>query len=214
MGIAKRTNWTQPLLGLRHAYLKVKGAPTQYAFPRLDHTRSLVAEGPSPYIATRRKLALICVGLGDVKGESYTRHSHKNLFPAASNQMSFGQRELTIIGHWPSSSRMPERYDRRVCANELLLCSTIAQKMAAGGELSPAYHPPSSVAGHFRIGKEPETLPPPECALTQPAMGSVDHPHTDIVANHGLETQQTISSGDDQLGGELPQTPLTQESQN
>ena len=214
MGIANRTNWTQPLLDLRQAYLEVNGAPTQYAFRRLGHTWGLVSEDPAAYRTTSRKLALICVGIGDAKGESYTLHSPKTLSPTATNQMSFDQRRLTIIGHWSSASRIPGRYDRGVCANELLLRNTIAQKMAAGRALAPAYHLPSTVTGHFRIGKEPETHRPPECALTQPALGSDDPPHTDIVANHDMETQQTIAIGDDQAGGELSHTPLAQDSQN
>ena len=94
MGITKRTDWIQPLLELRNACQKVNGVPTSYTFPRLDHTWALVAEGATPYSTTRRKLALLCVGLGGLKGESYTLHSPKNLFPTAANQMSFGQKEL------------------------------------------------------------------------------------------------------------------------
>ena len=41
MGITKCTNWTQPLLGLRQAYEKVNGGPTQYTFPRIDYTRGV-----------------------------------------------------------------------------------------------------------------------------------------------------------------------------
>ena len=94
MVITKRADWIQPLLELRNAYQKVNGVQMNYTSPRLDHTWALVAEGPSPYSTTRRKLALLCVGLGGLKGESYTLHSPKNLFPTAANQMSFDQKEL------------------------------------------------------------------------------------------------------------------------
>ena len=124
--------------------------------------------------------------------------------------MSIDQRELTIIGHWPSTSRMPERYDRSVCANELLLHNTIVQMMDAGWVLAPAYHLPATRTGHVRIGKEPETLPPPatdQGALTQPSHGSDDLPHTVSAANHDSNTQQTLAIGDEQGGGELSHTP-------
>ena len=55
------------------------------------------------------------LGIGDEKGEPYTPQSTKTLFPTAANQMSFGQREMPIVGHWPRKSRMPGRYDRSVC---------------------------------------------------------------------------------------------------
>ena len=94
MGITKRTDWIQPLLDLRTAYQKANGTQMSYTFPRLDHTWALVAEVPSPYSTTIRKLALLCVGLGGLKGESYTLHLPKNLPPTASNQMSSDQKEL------------------------------------------------------------------------------------------------------------------------
>ena len=69
--------------------------------------------------------------------------------------MSFDQRELATIGHWPIASRMPERYGRGVCANELLLRNTIVQKFASGRGPSPEYHIPWTVDGHIRVGKQP-----------------------------------------------------------
>ena len=105
--------------------------------------------------------------------------------------MGFDRRELTIIGHWPSTSRMPARYGRSVCANELLLRNTILQKMADGWELAPAYLLPSTETCHVRIGNEPETLHPPEncqCARTHPALGWDDPPHTDNVESHDPNT--------------------------
>ena len=161
-----------------------------YTFPRLDRKWLLVAEGPAPYSTTRRKLAILRTGLGDSKGESYTLQSPKNLFPAASNQMSLGRREMTIIGHWPSTSRMPERYDRIVCASELMLRNKIVQRIDAGWGVAPAYRLPATVAGHLRIGK-PETPDTPadmatakqcneqgaECALpTDGELGCNDRP--------------------------------------
>ena len=61
----------------------------------------------------------------------------KNPFPTTANQMNFNTPELNIIGHWSSSSKMPERYDRAVCANELPMRNTIIQKVVSGWELAP-----------------------------------------------------------------------------
>ena len=44
--------------------------------------------------------------------------------------MNFNQKELNIIGHWSSISKMPERYGRAVCATELLLRNTVARNFA------------------------------------------------------------------------------------
>ena len=126
-----------------------------YTSPRIDHTWQLVAQGPDPYSTARRKLALLRTSIGDPGGEAYTLHSPKNLFPNAAKQMSFGQRELAIIGHWSSTSRMPKRYDRSVCAIELLLRNTIIQQIVPGREVAPAYHLPLTVTENVRIGKPP-----------------------------------------------------------
>ena len=67
--------------------------------------------------------------------------------------MSFDQRELAVIGHWSSTSRMPERYDRSVCASELLLRTTTIQQIVAGWGMAPAYQLPTTVNGRVRIGK-------------------------------------------------------------
>ena len=96
MGITKRTDWAQPFLDLRTAYQKVNGTPMSYAFPRLYRSWALVAEGSSPFSATRRKQSLLCVGLGALKAESYTLQSPQNLFHTAAIQMSFDQKELDL----------------------------------------------------------------------------------------------------------------------
>ena len=115
MGLTGATDWIQPIAQLRAAYRKVNGRDMSYTFPRLGRKWLLVAEGPAPYSTTRRKLEILRTGLGGPNGESYTLHPQKNLSPTASNQMSFDQREMALIGHWSSASRMPERYGRSVC---------------------------------------------------------------------------------------------------
>ena len=56
---------------------------------------------------------------------------------------------------------MPERYDRSVCANELLLRNTIAQRIRQGWEVAPAFHLPATVDGNERIGKQTDDTTPP-----------------------------------------------------
>ena len=124
-----------------------------YTSPRLGRKWLLVAEGPAPYRTTRRKLAILRTGLGDTNGASYTLHSRKNPFSTAANQMSFDRREMTIIGHWSSTTRMPERYDRIVCASELLLRNARVQRIGAGWGVAPAHRLPATVDGRLRIGK-------------------------------------------------------------
>ena len=140
---------------MRVAYKKINGGEPSYTFMRIDHTWELVAAEQAPYRTTRRKLAILCVALGDAEGERYTLRSPKNMFPTAANQLSFDQRELKIIGHWASTSKMPERYDRSACANELLLRNTIVQRMRTGWEVAPAFHLPLTIAGTPRIGRDP-----------------------------------------------------------
>ena len=153
MGLTGATDWIQPIVTLRTSYRIVNGRDMSYTFPRLESKWILVAEGPSPYITTRRKLDVLRTGIGDSNGEAYTLHSPENLFPAAESQMSFDQREMAIIGHWSSPSLMPERYDCSVCAIELLLRNTIVREIVDGWWRAPAYRLPATVAGHVRIGK-------------------------------------------------------------
>ena len=79
--------------------------------------------------------------------------------------MNFDQRELNIIGHWSSSSKMPERYDRAVCSKELLLRNTIIQKVVSGWEMAPSFHLPMSVPSDHRIGRETQDETPIEPIL-------------------------------------------------
>lgn len=131
----------------------MNGSGPDFTFPRTDRARKLASADAAPYSATRRKLDILCVGIGDPMGDKYTIRSPKNLFPTASIQMRFGQRELNIIGHWSNKSKMPERYDRIVCAAELLLRNAIAQKMIAGWVTVEANHLPATVANNERTGR-------------------------------------------------------------
>ena len=56
--------------------------------------------------------------------------------------MNFDARELNIVRNWTGPSKSPDRYDRIVCANELLLRNAIVQKVAAGRILSPSFRLP------------------------------------------------------------------------
>ena len=48
---------------------------------------------------------------------------------------------------------MPERYDRSVCASELLLRNTIVNKIVNGWTVAPSFHLPQTVLDAGRIGK-------------------------------------------------------------
>ena len=79
-GVSGSHDWVQPLLDFRAAHAKTNGFEPSFTFPRINHKWELESAEPAPYSTTRRKLALICVSLGDANGESYTLHSPKNLF--------------------------------------------------------------------------------------------------------------------------------------
>ena len=162
MGMTGTKEWIQPILDYRDAHLRTNGVLPSFTFPCVNHVWELESAKAAPYSATRRKLALLCTALGDPNGELYTLHSPKNLFPTAANQMNFDRRELNIIGNWSSPSRMPERYDRAVCATELLLRNTIIQRFVSGWGLTPSFHLPETVTDHHRIRKEA-----PLCSPTQ-----------------------------------------------
>ena len=91
---------------------------------------------------------------------------------------------------------MPERYDRSVCASELLLRNTIVNKIVNGWTVAPSFHLPQTAQDAGRIGKVSananETLPP-ETAPTLPVGSEVSH------------------KGGDK---ELPLTPATQDDRD
>ena len=87
-----------------------------------------MSDDAAPYSTTRRKLAILCVGLGDPLGGKYTIRSPKNRSPTLATQVSSDQRELNIIGRWSSTSKMPERYDRSVCVPLIPSCATRSRK--------------------------------------------------------------------------------------
>ena len=190
-GIAGPTDWDQPILMMQEAYRKLGDRDLTCTFPCVDHAWELVSTEPESYSATRWKLALVCVALGDTDGETYTPHSPKNLFPTAANQMNFDHRELNIVGQWSSTSRMPERYGRSVCADELLLRDTIARKLAEGWEPAPAFRLPYTVSYQQRLGKA-ETPPCPDgdahaCDKVVVVVGQVDDANapTQVVGEEG-----------------------------
>ena len=154
-GVTGATTWVEPLLDFHRAHEKLNGTPPSFVFPCLNHRWELEKAGAAAYSSTRRKLALVCAGLGDPEGETYTLHSPKNFLPAAATQMNFETREINVIGHWSSNSRMHERYDRSVCANELLLRNTIIQKMVGGWCMVDSFMLHETVPGSERIGRDP-----------------------------------------------------------
>ena len=82
----------------------------------------------------------------------------KNLFPTAANPMNFDRRGQNIVGHWSSTSRTPDRYDRSVCANVRRLRNTIVRKISDDWEPVPSFHIPCTVTDQLRVGK---------CAVTE-----------------------------------------------
>ena len=125
--------WIQPIPDYRAAREKMNGSHPLFNFPRINHLWGLDGAESSPYSAARGGLSILRAALGGQNGESYTLHSPKNLFPTASNQMNCNTRELNITGRWSSSSKMPERYDRAVCAAELLLSSPSSGRLCMVG---------------------------------------------------------------------------------
>ena len=199
MGITGSAKWINPLLDFHDAHEKHNGTRPSFVSPRVNRRWELERAEPAAYATTRRKLALLCVGLDDPAGETYTLHSPKNFLHTAATPMNFGTRELNVIGHWSSNSRMNERYDRSVCANELLIRNTIIQNMVSGWKMVDSFHLPDTVPGAERIGKAQTKTPTevlsPESSL--PGVPAGDGPLADT--NPVLEvelgnTQATVST--------------------
>ena len=144
MGVSGSTDWVAPLSEFHASHEKQHGPMPSFVFRMLNHRWELGKAAPAAYANTRRKLALVCAGLGDHEGETYTLHSPKNFLPTAATQMNFGNGELNVIGRWSLNSRMNERYDRSVCANELLLRNAIIQKMATWRNMVDSFRLPGT----------------------------------------------------------------------
>ena len=205
-GVTGSRVWVQPLLDMRTAFRRINGNDTTYTFMRIDHAWGLIAADAAPYIATRRKLALLSVAVGDTDGEIYTPHSPKNLFPTAANQLRFDQRELNIIGRWASSSKMPERYDRSARSNELSLRNTIVQRILQGWEMEQAFHLPATVNGAPRIGRD--EVPKVEAPTGFAKFEELATPVPTQVSNDGLTMPVPTQVSNEGLTSPVP----TQES--
>ena len=90
--------------------------------------------------------------------------------------MNINRRELNIIGHWASSSKMPERYGRAVCATEVLLRNNIIQKDVSGWELAPSFHLPHTGPSDLWIGEKVDDvlIPTPVSDPSDPSAGVED----------------------------------------
>ena len=141
------------------------------------------------------------------RGGEYTPHSPKNLFPTAENQISFDQRELNIIGHWSSSAKMPERYDRSACAAELLLRNTIVRRVRTGRGVAPAFHLPETVTGASRIGRNAQSEVASDTSELMLEGLKMPHP------TQGNPTDRDESSTQDEPTPTIIE-PLKNESQN
>ena len=104
--------------------------------------------------------------------------------------MNFDQKELSIIGHWSSSSKMPERYGRAVCATELLLRNTIVQNFVSGWSLAPSFHLPLTAPNDLRIGK-PQTEDAHPSALPSTGAATVVDENDHVPETQLTETQTT-----------------------
>ena len=162
-----------------------------FVSPRLNRKWELERDDAAAYSSARRKLVLICAGIDGPDAELYTSHSPKNFLPAAATQLNFATRERNAIGHWPINSRMGERYDRSVCAIELLVRNAIIRKMAAGWNMVDSFHRPESVSGAVRKGKGPDNQ---AATIVEPSRSLVD-------SNLAPSTQYFPAPVDDQLGG-------------
>lgn len=170
--MAGSTEWIRPIIDFRAAHAKANGFDPSFTFSRVNLLWEIDSAEPSPCSPARRKLALMCIAIGDKCGESYALHSPVNLFPTAANKMNFSTRELSVIGQWSISSKMPERYDRCVCANGLLLRNTIVHKVVEGWSMIPSFHIPETIIGERRIGKSVDG-PPTQATPTTPKFSEV-----------------------------------------
>ena len=148
----------------------------------------------------------MCAGLNDPDGETYTLHSPKNFLPTAATQMNFETRELNVIGHCSSNSRMNERYDRSVCANELLLRNAIIQKTASWWNMAESFRLPETAPGSERIGKDPSAF---QATVVEPGCPHVMLPFvTNTQDSTTLVPTPVDEVVDDTLNCSLPAGPI------
>ena len=67
MGMAGATDWARPIIDLRADHAETNDFVPTFTFPRINHMRGLEGAEPASYSATRRKLALVCVALGEMR---------------------------------------------------------------------------------------------------------------------------------------------------
>ena len=80
-------------------------------------------------------------------------------------------------------------YGRVLCAAELLTRSTIAQRMTDGWGPVPAYRIPTTVGGHFRIGKASEQPPIESEGIPMQCYNAIDQ-HSNMYEDVALTQEE------------------------
>ena len=125
------TQWATPLLSLRakskwyepivEFWSKIKPPERKFAplFPHVTNDWKIEYKRPASYGIVQGRLDVLLVEFVFSKG--CRLHSFRNWAPTVARQLRFPREEREVIGHWAPGSKMPDRYDRSVCAAELKL---------------------------------------------------------------------------------------------
>lgn len=81
MGMTGSTSRAQPLVGLRAVPGEASGVSLCFTPQRISRLWQLESSESAPYSTARRRLSLLRLSLGDLRGESYAIQSLKNLLP-------------------------------------------------------------------------------------------------------------------------------------
>ena len=127
VGFQSNGAWLNPLWKYWGEVKPSKEGRYRYLFPYFSPAWGIDYNRRGSHGATQAALTRVETRLGFPKVAKL--HIARAWFATCARQLLFGLEDRTTLGHWKEGSRMPNLYDRAVCATELLLRNQILAKL-------------------------------------------------------------------------------------
>ena len=141
VGIYSNGAWLNPLWKYWEKVQPKKDGKYRYLFPHFSPNWDIDYNRKGSHGVIQATLTRLELLLGFPK--LLKLHSARTWFATCARQLMFGLEDRTTLGHWKEGSKMPNLYDRAVCATELNLRNQILQKLHSGWTPTHAFEIPN-----------------------------------------------------------------------
>ena len=127
-GLRPKSSWFEPIIKL-WAKVKPKEGKFRTIFPHVSNEWVIDYHRAGTFGVVQARINLLVKEFGATQAKL---HSFRNWGPTCARQLRFPREEREVIGHWAPGSRMPDHYDKAVCATELKLREAMLAKLREG----------------------------------------------------------------------------------